>query len=527
MVARPGGAASTAGASVLVADPGRSRRPRRPPGRRRHRRGARRLRPRAARSGGPRRRRRRRPATRVIENVHRDGILRSPAGARAGPAGAAGRGRSHRHRLARRPRLRRRAGRRAVRHGGRPLANELAPRVHNSGHWTIEGAVTSQFDQHLRAVPACRWADQRRRAPRDGELHRRPTERRRRARRRPARTSTTTARRPAPAARSATSPWSRPTPPSSLGDLPQLPFLPPPPVLATAMSITCQGTLGEGVEDPPGLLDDVLLGEREHEAVITLSSGVTLRIASPGKRRHEVPTRSSRRARTSRWTCPSLMPLVVELLQRDDAVLLEGSADDRLGHLHVQDVCPSKPRRSEGWSPISHGCSLTPARSRARSGCLLERAQGDSAARTVRRSRLSTGRFVQTLWSDTILPSRMTKRWRASWSREARGAGPRCGCSRGPSRARVGEVGRRRLQRAPAHLERGSGDGGDGLEPAMLAGDPRAARDRPDAVVGPEREEGLEVGGDPDSPRPSWARWSASSAMSSTSCSEARVRPWC
>ncbi|MBB6598669.1 5-(carboxyamino)imidazole ribonucleotide synthase [Luteimonas sp. MC1825] len=32
------------------------------------------------------------------------------------------------------------------------LANELAPRVHNSGHWTIEGAETSQFANHLRAV---------------------------------------------------------------------------------------------------------------------------------------------------------------------------------------------------------------------------------------------------------------------------------------------------------------------------------------------------------------------------------------
>jgi 5-(carboxyamino)imidazole ribonucleotide synthase len=32
------------------------------------------------------------------------------------------------------------------------LANELAPRVHNSGHWTIEGAVTSQFENHLRAI---------------------------------------------------------------------------------------------------------------------------------------------------------------------------------------------------------------------------------------------------------------------------------------------------------------------------------------------------------------------------------------
>ena len=35
---------------------------------------------------------------------------------------------------------------------GRLLANEMAPRVHNSGHWTIEGAVTSQFEKHLRAV---------------------------------------------------------------------------------------------------------------------------------------------------------------------------------------------------------------------------------------------------------------------------------------------------------------------------------------------------------------------------------------
>jgi len=35
---------------------------------------------------------------------------------------------------------------------GRLLANEMAPRVHNSGHWTIEGAVTSQFESHLRAV---------------------------------------------------------------------------------------------------------------------------------------------------------------------------------------------------------------------------------------------------------------------------------------------------------------------------------------------------------------------------------------
>jgi 5-(carboxyamino)imidazole ribonucleotide synthase len=35
---------------------------------------------------------------------------------------------------------------------GRLIANEMAPRVHNSGHWTIEGAVTSQFENHIRAI---------------------------------------------------------------------------------------------------------------------------------------------------------------------------------------------------------------------------------------------------------------------------------------------------------------------------------------------------------------------------------------
>ncbi|MDQ6872949.1 MAG: 5-(carboxyamino)imidazole ribonucleotide synthase, partial [Gemmatimonadota bacterium] len=35
---------------------------------------------------------------------------------------------------------------------GKLFANEMAPRVHNSGHWTIEGAETSQFENHLRAV---------------------------------------------------------------------------------------------------------------------------------------------------------------------------------------------------------------------------------------------------------------------------------------------------------------------------------------------------------------------------------------
>ena len=35
---------------------------------------------------------------------------------------------------------------------GKLIANEMAPRVHNSGHWTIEGAETSQFENHIRAV---------------------------------------------------------------------------------------------------------------------------------------------------------------------------------------------------------------------------------------------------------------------------------------------------------------------------------------------------------------------------------------
>ncbi len=37
----------------------------------------------------------------------------------------------------------------------RLVVNEIAPRVHNSGHWTIEGATTSQFAQHIRAI--CNW----------------------------------------------------------------------------------------------------------------------------------------------------------------------------------------------------------------------------------------------------------------------------------------------------------------------------------------------------------------------------------
>src|SRR6266852_5266128 len=42
------------------------------------------------------------------------------------------------------------------------LVNEIAPRVHNSGHWTIDGASTSQFEQHLRAIAGWPLAKPRR-----------------------------------------------------------------------------------------------------------------------------------------------------------------------------------------------------------------------------------------------------------------------------------------------------------------------------------------------------------------------------
>ncbi|ABC64807.1 5-(carboxyamino)imidazole ribonucleotide synthase [Erythrobacter litoralis] len=46
-----------------------------------------------------------------------------------------------------------------------PVFNEMAPRVHNSGHWTIEGAATSQFENHIRAVCGLPLGDSRTVAP--------------------------------------------------------------------------------------------------------------------------------------------------------------------------------------------------------------------------------------------------------------------------------------------------------------------------------------------------------------------------
>jgi 5-(carboxyamino)imidazole ribonucleotide synthase len=86
----------------------------------------------------------------LVENVHEDGILRS---SRA-PAEDAPQAEAEEHAR----RLLDELGYVGVLAlelfdvGGTLLANEFAPRVHNTGHWTIEGAATSQFENHLRAI---------------------------------------------------------------------------------------------------------------------------------------------------------------------------------------------------------------------------------------------------------------------------------------------------------------------------------------------------------------------------------------
>jgi 5-(carboxyamino)imidazole ribonucleotide synthase len=89
----------------------------------------------------------------LVENHHAHGILRLTR-APAPDVSAALQAEAHAHgrRLLERLDY---AGVLAVeffQEGGRLLANEIAPRVHNSGHWSIEGAATSQFENHLRAV---------------------------------------------------------------------------------------------------------------------------------------------------------------------------------------------------------------------------------------------------------------------------------------------------------------------------------------------------------------------------------------
>jgi 5-(carboxyamino)imidazole ribonucleotide synthase len=89
----------------------------------------------------------------VVQNRHRDGILRltlapAPDLSAALQATAA----AHIHAVMTRLEYVGVLALELFQVGEQLLGNEMAPRVHNSGHWTIEGAETSQFEQHLRAV---------------------------------------------------------------------------------------------------------------------------------------------------------------------------------------------------------------------------------------------------------------------------------------------------------------------------------------------------------------------------------------
>ena len=89
----------------------------------------------------------------LVQNVHRDGILRVSVAPAADVRAELQTG-AEAHALAVMERLDH-VGVLAIelfQVGEELLGNEMAPRVHNSGHWTIEGAATSQFENHLRAI---------------------------------------------------------------------------------------------------------------------------------------------------------------------------------------------------------------------------------------------------------------------------------------------------------------------------------------------------------------------------------------
>jgi 5-(carboxyamino)imidazole ribonucleotide synthase len=89
----------------------------------------------------------------VVENLHEGGILRrSLAPAPDGPATLAGEAAALVRRLADHLDYVGVLALELFEVDGMLLANEMAPRVHNSGHWTIEGAETSQFENHVRAI---------------------------------------------------------------------------------------------------------------------------------------------------------------------------------------------------------------------------------------------------------------------------------------------------------------------------------------------------------------------------------------
>jgi 5-(carboxyamino)imidazole ribonucleotide synthase len=86
----------------------------------------------------------------LVENVHRDGILRtSRAPAVDAPQSAA---EEYATRILDQLEYVGVLALELFDVGGELLANEIAPRVHNTGHWTIEGSETSQFENHLRAI---------------------------------------------------------------------------------------------------------------------------------------------------------------------------------------------------------------------------------------------------------------------------------------------------------------------------------------------------------------------------------------
>jgi hypothetical protein len=83
-------------------------------------------------------------------NLHRDGILRLTR-APFGPSALQRRAARHLRRVLEHFRYEGVLNVEFFVRRGKLIANETAPRVHNSGHWTIEGAATSQFENHLRA----------------------------------------------------------------------------------------------------------------------------------------------------------------------------------------------------------------------------------------------------------------------------------------------------------------------------------------------------------------------------------------
>ncbi len=88
----------------------------------------------------------------LTENWHVDGVLSASLAPAAVPAALEATAIDHARRLVERLDYVGVVALELFCRDGVLLANELAPRVHNSGHWTIEGAETSQFENHLRAV---------------------------------------------------------------------------------------------------------------------------------------------------------------------------------------------------------------------------------------------------------------------------------------------------------------------------------------------------------------------------------------